>query len=127
MERIIPDLQNHLIRMLISDGETVNEESYIKSIEARERRYENSLIDTFARLGVRASVKTDKYSLPYKHEIVTTLEDKGSFEFYNAARVIVKEVLNKDIYNLRFYLLMNVTDKPRYFGGMEYRFRYFIH
>jgi len=149
MERIIPDLNHFLLSPLtkayIENDKVIKEEMtkdlYIKNIEEFERKCEKSLIETFSKLDIHAIVKTNPYSLPYNNEIVFILRGEsylnGPYEFFRVARTIVKEILIKNIYKLRFYLFINVItniseqDKGfvrlvNSFGKVEYRFRYYV-
>lgn len=104
-------------------------ERYLKSIEEFERKSEKKLIEIFSHVDISASVKTDPYSLPYKEEIVMTLNGEsymnGPFEVKRVARKILKELLDKNVYALRFYLLVNCQEGNFGFGKVEYRFRYY--
>lgn len=110
-----------------------SEERYLAELEKFERKCEKSLIETLARVDIRATVKSDPYSLPYKEEIVVRLNGEsylnGPYEFRRAARKIVKELLEKEVRHLRFYLFVNAVEVERGFlsslGAIEYRFRYY--
>jgi hypothetical protein len=120
--------KNTLTRFLFKLNDDINEESYNFKIQNLERNCEKSLIETLARLNIKAIVKTDPYSLPYNKEIVVTLHGEsylnGAFEFFRVARKIVKELLNQDIYKTRFYLFIDIKDGG-IFGSVEYKFRYY--
>jgi len=118
---------------LIKDLHNLDEEEfqskYVEAMENFERNCEKSLIETFAKLDIKASVKTDPYSLPFNNEVVVELKGEsymnGPYEFYRVAREIVKEVLNKDIYKIRFYLFINAVEYG-FLGKIQYKFRYHI-
>jgi len=107
------------------------QEEYEKKIAEFERNCEKSLIETFGRLSINGTVKTDPYSLPHKDEVVVTLNGEsylnGCWEFHRVAREIIKELLIRNIYQLRFYMWINVIDTPKPFlmGKVEYRFRFY--
>jgi hypothetical protein len=138
MNREIPNLKASILYPLVGHKEkSRTEENYLKKIEKFERECEKSLIELFSRLSITANVKTDPYSLPYNNEIVVTLNGEsylnGPYEFHRVARRIAKEILNKDLWKLRFYMYVNVlTNQPeqhplmRHLGQVEYRFRYYI-
>lgn len=65
---LIPHLNN-----LIRKGKKIGLEDYMKFITEFEIRCENSLIDLFNKLNIQSSVKTDRYSLPYKEEIISII------------------------------------------------------
>lgn len=108
---------------------TFSEELYLKNLEKFERDSEKKLIDLFSHLDIAASVKTDPYSLPYKEEIVVTLNGESymnaPFQIQRVARKVVDELLEKNIYSMRFYLLVNCLEGHMGFGKVEYRFRYY--
>lgn len=141
IQRVIPDLSRPIVYPLIGHSTRGRTEvNYLKKLEKFERGCERSLIETLSRVGVSATVKTDPYSLPWTEELTVTLNGEsyinGPYEFYRVARKILKEVLDKDIYSLRFYLFINVvTPDARPGAGLgeiiftqkgrlEYKFRY---
>ena len=143
IERTIPHLDTAIVYVLTGhDKKFQSEENYLKKIAEFERSCEKSLIETFNSVDIRGMVKTDPYSLPYTEEILVTLNGEsymnGPYEFYRVARRIVKELLAKDVYRLRFYMYINVVtpdatpesslgEKIRAsFGKIEYRFRYTV-
>ena len=96
----------------------------------------DDLITLFDSLNIQSSVKTDRYSLPYKDEIISTIEGASNLDYAftlsNITRDIVKELLEKEIYKLRFYLTVdaiieNDTDDLHFFGRVVYKFRYVKH
>jgi hypothetical protein len=134
--RQIHNLESSILHPLIgwkSDERT--EEKYLKKIKKFERKCEQSLIETFSRIGVKSIVKTDPYSLPYNNEVVIELRGEsylnGPYEFYRVARRILKEVLDKNLWNVRFYIWIDViTPQTRTlldpFGKVVYKFRYHL-
>jgi len=127
IERKIPNLKFPILRPLSFDDE-LTEEQYIEKIETFERSCEKRFIFTCRSLGIYATVKSDPYSLPYTDEIVVNLHGSsflnGAYEFERVSYKIMKKILDKDIYQFRFYIFINVkTDK--FFGSVEYRFRYY--
>lgn len=134
------DLENPILSPLIGNIEkrhkrSLTQSDYVKQIESFERKTEENLKNTFSRLGILATVKTDPYSLPYTNEIVVSLGGEsylnGAYETYRVAKHIVKEILNENLDQFRFYMFINVmTPKERSlfnpYGKIEYRFRYYI-
>ena len=128
---LIPHLNN-----LIRKEKKIDVEDYMKFITEFEIKCENSLITLFDSLNIQSSVKTDRYSLPYKEEIISTIEGASNLDYAftlsNITRDIVKELLDKNIYKLRFYLTVdamieNDTEDRHFFGRVVYKFRYVKH
>lgn len=136
MERIVPNVEKPICGPLFGLKKERTEENYLKEIEKFERDCEKSLIKTLSKIGTQASVKTDPYSLPYTDEVTVTLYGEsymnGPYEFYRVARKFLKEVLDKNLWKVRFYILIDiVTEKgpeepqPFFMGKIIYRFRYY--
>ena len=128
---LIPELNN-----LIRKGKKINLDDYMRFVTEFEIKCENSLIDLFNSLKIQSSVKSDRYSLPYKEELIFIVEGASflnhAFTLSNITRDIVKEILDKEIYKLRFYLTVdaiieNDTDERHFFGRVVYKFRYVKH
>lgn len=134
MEREIPDLSLPILYPLVG-REKINGEIYIKKIEEFEVKCEKSLVETLSRLSINATVKRDRYSLPFKHEIYHVLYGEsylnGPYEFHRVAREFVKELLQKNLYKIRFYILIDVEKTGEGFlrsmGKITYRLRYYPH
>lgn len=121
-----------ILSHLLGFKSTKTNELYKEKIEKFERSCENSLIETLGRLNIQATVKTDPYSLPYKNEVIVKLQGEsylnGPYELFRVTRQIVKELLDKNVYQLRFYLYIEVeTNSKNLFdmGRVVYHFRYF--
>ena len=123
-----------LIPLIGHEKENLTEEKYLVAIEKFERKCEKGLIETFSRVDVKASVKTDPYSLPFKDEVTVNLYGEsylnGPYEFFRVAREILTHVLNKNLYQIRFYMFINVIKDPSERklgipGRVEYKFRYY--
>src|SRR5258708_40329120 len=80
-----------------------------------EQQCESDLKSILTQLGIQATVKTDRYSLPYQKEIIA----KASYvmflsrmlEHYRPAyRIIVKELLINDVKKIRFYFYIEESD-----------------
>ena len=131
MAFLIPQLSN-----LIRKGKKVDLEDYMKFITEFEIKCEHLLITLFDSLNIQSSVKTDRYSLPYKEEIISTIDGASNLDYAftlsNITREIVKELLDKNVYKLRFYLTVdaiieNDTEERHFFGRVVYKFRYVKH
>lgn len=133
--RTIPnDLSKSILFPLLGhEDKNRTKENYIEKVEKFERGCEKSFIKTLSRLSIHAMVKTDPYSLPYTDECVVTLNGEsymnGPYEFYRVARKFTKELLNKDVYKMRFYILVDVNTDAGFMkmGTVTYRLRYYIH
>lgn len=122
----IPDFNNFpLLLPLIGDNK--NEEYYLEKITKFEIECEKYLQNIFSVLSINSTVKTDRYSLPYKDEIIISASGEsylnGAYEFRSVLRKIVKQILNKNIYSLRFYIFIEIK-KTRLMGKIDYHFRY---
>jgi hypothetical protein len=128
---LIPHLSN-----LIRKGNKIDIGDYMKFITEFEIKCEHSLITLFDSLNIQSSVKSDRYSLPYKEEIISIVEGASflnhAFTLSNITRDIVKELLDKEVFKLRFYLTVdaiieNDTADRHFFGRVVYKFRYVKH
>ncbi len=136
MERKIPsNLGAQILHPLVGwEREKHTEERYIEKIQSFERKVEKSLIETFKRIDIHGIVKTDPYSLPYKKEVKVTLRGEsylnGPYEIFRVVRPIIKELLNENLYKIRFYVYIDVTTESRFplgMGEINYYFRYYEH
>jgi hypothetical protein len=136
-KRYIPPFGNPILYPLLGprDRENTTEEVYIEKIEAFERKCEESLIETLGKVNINGFVKTDRYSLPYNNEIIVELRGEsylnGAYEFYRVTRKIVKELLEKDLYKVRFYIYVDVIIPEKRtllnsYGSVKYHFRYHL-
>ena len=136
MERIIPNLNSSLLIPIIPHKSLGNltESDYISYIEIFERKCEKSLIETLSKIDIKGLVKTNPYSLPFTDEITVTLNGEsylnGAYEFYRVARKFIKELLDKNLYKIRFYIVINVIVPEKLtllnsFGKVEYKLRYY--
>ena len=60
-------MENRLLFFLNDNDKTP--EHYIDSMVNLEKKIEKDMIEVFNKIGLHAIVKTDRYSLPYQHEI----------------------------------------------------------
>jgi uncharacterized Fe-S center protein len=100
--------------------------------ERLENKQEKKLIELFNEIGILASVKTDKYSLPYQGEVVVKLHRESDINnMYLRSRIfrqMIKEMLDKNANKIRFYLHYETFYDGSFFGmGFKYSFRYYIH
>lgn len=141
LERFIPPRFNRsiLYTILIPEwvkGGKYDAQSYLDAVTKFEIECEAKLKDLFRMIGIQSSVKRDRYSLPYKHEVVGEIEGTSyinyAYNIDNIARVFVKDLLDNNVSKIRFYLFVEVitedeTMSKRYFGKVVYKFRYMIH
>ena len=117
-----------MILFPIMGNKNITEEGYIDAIQKFERKCEKSLIETLSKVNINAIVKTDPYSLPFTDEVTVVLGGEsylnGSYEFFRVARKFVKELLDKDLYKIRFYIFVNIETNG-IFGKVEYKLRYY--
>lgn len=103
-----------------------------------EPRYEKMLVELFSKLGIHASVKTDRKSLPHTREVVVRMMRCSDINSMYATepvfRAIVKDVLDNAGYKIRFYLHVDTYDDGNtgFLGaitgtGFRFTFRYYIH
>jgi hypothetical protein len=87
-------------------------------------------------LSIQSTFKQDRYSLPFTHEVVgeiaVTSYVNYAYNIDNIARVFVKDLLDKNVSKIRFYLFVeevieDETISKRQFGKVVYKFRYMIH
>jgi len=129
MERSIPSPKNSLL-FFLKHEERDDVQVYEKMMIDLEKKIEKSLIELFSELSINASVKTDRYSLPYTHKIKHTGYGEsylnGAFESAPFKRKIMQEVLSADLYKLRFFVFAEVEDQfPM--GKVNYYFMYYPH
>ena len=140
VERYIPPRFNRAILYTILIPEIIrsnkyDKDSYIKAITKFEIDCEKKLKNIFKQIGIQSSVKRDRFSLPFTHEVVGEIEGTSfinyAFNLDNIARVFVKDLLDKNIYKIRFYLTVDVITEDenmskRYLGKVVYKFRYMV-
>ncbi len=141
IERYIPPRFNRAILYTILIPEVIrtnkyDAETYVAAVTKFEIECEGKLKDLFKKVGIQASIKRDRFSLPYTHEVIGEAEGTSfinyAFNLDNIARVFVKDLLDKNIYKIRFYLFVDVvtedeTMSKRYNGKVVYKLRYTVH
>jgi len=136
MTRNVPSVNNSLLFFLDICGKKskVTEKNYAKEYEKwmvkRELGIEKWLLDTFSHLGINATVKSDRYSLPIMYQIKATQKGEsylnGAFETYQIFRKVLKTVLSEGVHKIRFYVFAEVEDHfPM--GKVNYYFNYYVH
>ena len=126
--RKIPSPNNSLTFFMEKmNGEVAEYETAMVNLE---KQIEKRLIDTFRSFDINATVKSDRYSLPYTHEIKHTGYGEsylnGAFESMPLFRKIFKEILDENLYKIRFYIFAEIEDRfPM--GKVNYYFRYYKH
>jgi hypothetical protein len=135
MKRNIPEMSNQLLFYMDKWGEKGNKsdrtpEKYEETMINLEKKIEEDMIAVLSKMGINASVKTDRYSLPYQFQIKTTQYGEsylnGAFESVKLYRAVLKEMTTLNLYKIRFYILAEVEDTP-YMGKVNYYFNYYIH
>jgi hypothetical protein len=133
MKRNIPDMNNQLLFFM--DGKNGKEEDrkpekYEESMINLEKKIEKDMIEVFKKMGINASVKTDRYSLPFQGQIKTTQNGEsylnGAFESIQLYRKVLHKMVELNVYKVRFYIFAEVEDTP-YMGKVNYYFNYYIH
>lgn len=102
-------------------------------LKTYEEKMEQDLVkNLFPCLNIQASIKSDKKSLPYQHEVVFCLNCEsyvqGMFEYRKGFRSITRELLDKNAFKIRFYVEIDTVDTSFFnLGAVRYKFRYYIH
>lgn len=127
IKRKIPSPNNSLLFFM---KDPANHEEYEKAMVDLEKKIEKSLIKMFSKVEVSATVKSNRYSLPYTDEVIHTGFGEsylnGAFESAPFKRKIMNRVLGEDLYKLRFYVFAEIEDHfPM--GKVTYYFRYYKH
>jgi len=114
MNRYVPNINASLLFFIKKKDEKTYVEEYVKCMKNTEISIEKRLIDIFKKLGISATVKTDRYSLPFNNQIKVT---QYSESYLNAAfntdklfRNVLREILNKDLEKIRFFVFLEIVD-----------------
>ena len=100
-----------------------------------EEEIQQELIRTLHNIGIRAMVKTDKFSLPYTQEKIVVVPFvsflNAVFDYSKVFRPIVKELMDLNLAKIRFYIWTDLVEhgdgkRPRD-NGLKYYFRYCVH
>jgi hypothetical protein len=128
--RAIPESNNALLGLISKvDRKELTIEEYEKQMCNLEKSIEEKVIKMLDMIGTHASVKTDRYSLPYKHQIKHTRQASSylndAFDTRHFIREIAEEVLKYEITKLRFYVFAEMEGGM--FGKMNYYLNYYPH
>ena len=128
--RTIPESNNTLLGLISKvDRKELTVAEYEEHMVNIEKSTEVKIIKMLAMINTHASVKTDRYSLPYKHQIKHTRQASSylndAFDTRNFLREIAEEVLKYEITKLRFYVFAEMEGGM--FGKMNYYFNYYPH
>jgi coenzyme F420-reducing hydrogenase alpha subunit len=128
--RSIPESNNTLLGLISGKNRkelTIKE--YEKQMCNLEKSIEEKVIKMLDMINTHASVKTDRYSLPYKQQIKHTRNASSylndAFDTRQFIREIASEVLKYEITKLRFYVFAEMEGGM--FGKMNYYFNYYPH
>ncbi len=117
MERYFPpghqlSLYFSFLRIRGNEANSFTLDDYFNEIMYYEMELETNLIDILNKVGIEASVKTDRYSLPYKNEFrqvqVSYRNIVEAFDFQLLTREIVNELIRKKVKKIRFYLIADL-------------------
>jgi hypothetical protein len=127
MKRNIPDMGNQLLFYMDKDRTS---EKYEETMINLEKKIEKDMIGVLSKMGINATVKTDRYSLPFQGQIKTTQNGEsylnGAFESFQLYRKVLYKMIELNVYKVRFYIFAEVEDSfPM--GKVNYYFNYYIH
>jgi len=127
MKRNIPDMGNQLLFYMDKDR---TPEKYEETMINLEKKIEKDMIGVLSKMGINATVKTDRYSLPFQGQIKTTQNGEsylnGAFESFQLYRKVLYKMVELNVYKVRFYIFAEVEDSfPM--GKVNYYFKYYVH
>jgi hypothetical protein len=127
MKRNIPDMGNQLLFYMDKDR---TPEKYEETMIKLETKIEKDMIGVLSKMGINATVKTDRYSLPFQGQIKTTQNGEsylnGAFESFQLYRKVLYKMVELNVYKVRFYIFSEVEDSfPM--GNVNYYFNYYVH
>jgi hypothetical protein len=126
--RTIPEKGNSLISLFKGKGEMTIKE-YEDMMLDIELRTEKKIITMLDMIGTVASVKSDRYSLPYTKQIkrsnqITSYVNEALYT-QTLLRDIAKVILDENIQKIRFFVFAEIEGGM--FGRVNYYFNYYIH
>ena len=100
-----------------------------------EEELQQEMIRTLHNVGIQASVKTDKFSLPYTREKIVVVPFvsflNAVFNYSKVFRPIVRELMDLNTRRIRFYFWTDLFEhgegKRMRETGLKYYFRYYDH
>lgn len=100
-----------------------------------EAEIQKEMIRTLKTVGIRASVKRDRFSLPYTNEKIVIVPFvsylNAVFNYSKAFRPFVKELLDNDVHHIRLYIWTDLFERGSLRtlsdSGLKYHFRYYVH
>lgn len=119
-----------------SNDDLLDSNAYLLTVQKYEEDIEDYLKDVLNKLGISASVKTNRYSLPYKNEISNTQKRGGlnynAFDLQQLVRQVIIELLRTNVKKLRFYVIGDLilekdSSEFGYSNSTIVKFRYTIH
>jgi hypothetical protein len=119
-----------------SNKDFLDSNAYLLTVQKYEENIEDYLKDVLNKLGISATVKTNRYSLPYENEISNTQKRIGlnynAFDLQQLVRQVIKELLRTNVKKLRYYVIGDlIFEKDRsefgYSNSIIVKFRYTIH
>lgn len=127
MKRNIPEMKNQLLFYMDKDR---TPEKYEETMINLEKKIEKDMIGVLSKMGINATVKTDRYSLPFQGQIKTTQNGEsylnGAFESFQLYRKVLYKMVELNVYKVRFYIFAEVEDSfPM--GKVNYYFKYYVH
>jgi len=143
-ERVIPKwFNNYYLKKLKSlefqdidniENETeeiCDEEYYHKLMNKIELRTEKAFITLFKQLGIDASTKVDRFSLPYQYEIIMVKQYCNNvfwgIDAIDFMREVVLMLLVKKVYKIRFYVFLQLETRTKETCNATFYFRYYVH
>lgn len=115
--------------LMLTDGKP--EEALDKFEEYAQKQTEITLRN----IGIKNTVKRDKFSLPFTNELTVELRMDSClnvvYQYQWPLRKFVKELLSQNEDRIRFYLWVDFFEtedcEPGITGGLRYHFRYCVH
>ena len=119
-----------------SKDDLLDSNAYLLTVQKYEVDIEAYLKDVLNKLGISATVKTNRYSLPYENEISNIQKRIGlnynAFDLQQLVRQVIKELLRTNVKKIRYYVIGDlIFEKDRsefgYSNSIIVKFRYSIH
>jgi hypothetical protein len=128
--RITPQWMYYIETFIGSDGN--------KFATHQEKSIEKSIIKILDEIGIHASVKSDRYSLPVHGSVISSVGQSSYindiFESKNVKRKFIKTILDSGCKKVRFYVYVYTTEVDSksdmysmFLKKYNIEIRYFIH